>query len=157
MNNNRRESLIEILFLNNNSNNNRNSSNSSNSSNNNKDNDNDNDNISTTSTSSSDSGSVNVKNLINVSHNTKRSLLRRTAVLPAPKKKKTLYFCSNCKKSIYQNDTCYLCCNCTSIHCKSCNDDNKCSICLRKLTLLDKNNNLSNLIPNKSSRCFCFF
>lgn len=142
MNNNRRKNVHKILFENdiNNKNNN-------------------NDNISTTSTSSSDSESVNVENLINVSHNTntKRSLIRRTPVLPAPIRKKTLYFCTTCKISIYENETCYICCNCTSIHCKSCNDDNKCSMCLRKLTLLDKNNNLRNLIPKKRSRWFCFF
>ena len=89
--------------------------------------------------------------------NIKRTTERRSAVKPAPIRRKTLYFCIVCSRSIYDNDECYICCKCTSISCKSCNDNNKCTLCYKKLSLLTKNDDVNDMIAIKKSRCFCFF
>ena len=109
-------------------------------------------------TSSSSDDSIEIDDIREVTQLTpRRSTQRRAAVKPAPIRKKTLYYCNTCIASIYENDDCFMCSNCTSVCCSKCNQDNKCGLCLKKLVFLDKNKHIDELIPIKKSRCFCLF
>lgn len=112
--------------------------------------------LTTTSSSSDDSIEINdIREVMQLSP--RRSTQRRAAVKPAPIRKKTLYYCNTCTTSIYENDKCFICSKCTSVCCINCNNDDKCGLCLKKLIFLDKDKHIDELIPIKKSRCFCFF
>mgnify|MGYP001592781490 CR=1 FL=1 len=73
-------------------------------------------------------------------------LSERRGAIKTIVKRKTLYHCSECFKSIYENKLCTECQYCHNIFCVDCREKSKCPIC-------DKN---WNYIPFKNKYLGCF-
>ena len=87
---------------------------------------------------------------------------RRQAVKPAPIRRNTTAYCTECFNSIYEGDLTYNCRTCKCIYCKNCWDNNShCVRCTWKLKKNDGNiitkinrNSCSNIL-RKFIVCIC--